>query len=197
MKNQFRTIIRQTTVIGALATCLFMVAGVLSSNVAHAATAKAVMINTAREYDFTGTGHDLTRVHQGWGRANVGEGDVIVLSIMEHHSNLVPWQLLSHVTGARLEFVDLDARGRLILDRDPLYTRAFRKCLCRVIPLGERHLRHLVSEYVAHYHGERNHQGLGNELIEQIAVNTNSGEGVVRRRARLGGVLSYYYRDAA
>jgi putative transposase len=71
------------------------------------------------------------------------------------------------------------------------------ECLCRVIPLGERHLRHLVSEYVVHYHLERNHQGLGNELIEPIPANTNSGEGVVRRRVRLGGVLSYYYRDAA
>ena len=40
------------------------------------------------------------------------------------------------------------------------------ECLDRVIPLGERHFRHTVSEYVAHYHHERNHQGLGNELIE-------------------------------
>ena len=44
---------------------------------------------------------------------------------------------------------------------------------------------------------ERNHQGLGNELIEQLAANTNGREGTVRRRGRLGGVLSYYYRDAA
>ena len=71
------------------------------------------------------------------------------------------------------------------------------ECLGRVIPLGERHLRHLVSEYGVHYHGERNHQGLGNELIEPIPANTNSGEGVVRRRARLGGLLSYYHREAA
>jgi cysteine desulfurase/selenocysteine lyase len=51
-----------------------------------------------------------------WGRASVREGDVIVLTVMEHHSNLVPWQLLSEATGARLEFVGLDAWGRLILD---------------------------------------------------------------------------------
>ncbi|MGD9048792.1 MAG: aminotransferase class V-fold PLP-dependent enzyme, partial [Anaerolineae bacterium] len=38
-----------------------------------------------------------------WGRANVGPGDVIVLSVMEHHSNLVPWQLLAQATGAQLE----------------------------------------------------------------------------------------------
>jgi len=51
-----------------------------------------------------------------WGRANVGEGDVIILSLMEHHSNLVPWQLLAQTTGARLEFVGLDPAGRLVLD---------------------------------------------------------------------------------
>jgi cysteine desulfurase/selenocysteine lyase len=51
-----------------------------------------------------------------WGRANLREGDVVVLSVMEHHSNLVPWQLLSQATGARLEFIGLDPEGRLILD---------------------------------------------------------------------------------
>ncbi len=51
-----------------------------------------------------------------WGRANVGRGDVIVLSVMEHHSNLVPWQLLAQATGARLEFIGIDPEGRLRLD---------------------------------------------------------------------------------
>jgi cysteine desulfurase/selenocysteine lyase len=51
-----------------------------------------------------------------WGRTYVGEGDVIILSVMEHHSNLVPWQLLAQATGARLEFIGLDPQGRLLLD---------------------------------------------------------------------------------
>jgi cysteine desulfurase/selenocysteine lyase len=51
-----------------------------------------------------------------WGRANVGPGDVIVLSVMEHHSNLVPWQLLAQAAGAQLEFIGLDPQGRLVLD---------------------------------------------------------------------------------
>lgn len=46
--------------------------GTVFENRCHAATAKAVIINTAKQYSFTGTGHDLTRVHQGWGTANVG-----------------------------------------------------------------------------------------------------------------------------
>jgi cysteine desulfurase/selenocysteine lyase len=50
-----------------------------------------------------------------WGRAFVGEGDVIILTVMEHHSNLVPWQLLAQKTGAQLEFIGLDPEGRLIL----------------------------------------------------------------------------------
>jgi cysteine desulfurase/selenocysteine lyase len=59
-----------------------------------------------------------------WGRAFVGAGDVIILSVMEHHSNLVPWQLLAQATGARLEFIGLDAEGRLLLeDLDQLLDR--------------------------------------------------------------------------
>ena len=58
----------------------------------------------------------INLVAYAWGRANVGEGDVIILSLMEHHSNLVSWQLLAQATGARLEFVGLDPAGRLVLD---------------------------------------------------------------------------------
>jgi cysteine desulfurase/selenocysteine lyase len=59
-----------------------------------------------------------------WGRANVGADDVIVLTEMEHHSNLVPWQLLAQAVGARLEFVGLDPQGRLRLeDLDQLLDR--------------------------------------------------------------------------
>src|SRR5258705_7960504 len=69
------------------------------------------------------------------------------------------------------------------------------ECLDRIIPLGEGHLRRAVSEYVTHYHEERNHQGLGNALIDSpAAVNDN---GRVRRLPRLGGLLSYYHREAA
>ncbi len=69
------------------------------------------------------------------------------------------------------------------------------ECLDRVIPLGERHLRRTLTKFVAHYHGERNHQGLGNELIEPLQLQKASGP--VRRRERVGGLLNYYYRAAA
>jgi hypothetical protein len=63
-----------------------------------------------------------------------------------------------------------------------------------VILLGERHLRRPIAEFVAHYHGERNHQGLGNDLIDQLQQQPACG--LVRRRQRLGGILSFYYRAA-
>ena len=44
------------------------------------------------------------------------------------------------------------------------------ECLDRLIPIGERHFRRAVAEYVEHYHGERNHQGLGNRLISGSPV---------------------------
>ena len=68
------------------------------------------------------------------------------------------------------------------------------ECLHRVIPLGERHFRQTLSEYVEHYHHERNHQGLDNKLIEGIVPNRRQGR--IRRRARLGGILNYYERAA-
>jgi putative transposase len=67
------------------------------------------------------------------------------------------------------------------------------ECLNRVIPFGERHLRRTIAEYVEHYHRERNHQGLENELIDPVA---SGCAGRVCRRPRLGGLLNYYMRAA-
>jgi hypothetical protein len=76
------------------------------------------------------------------------------------------------------------------------FVRTIREeCLDRVIPLGERHLRRTLADFVAHYHGERNHQGLDNELIDRPPW--LRADGPVRRRQRVGGFLSYYYRAAA
>ncbi len=69
------------------------------------------------------------------------------------------------------------------------------ECVGQVIPLGERHLRRIVSEYVEHYHFERNHQGLGNRLIDRPAGCLGSG-GPVECHERLGGLLRYYERAA-
>ena len=77
------------------------------------------------------------------------------------------------------------------------FVRSIREeCLSKVVPLGERHLRELVREYVAHYNGERNHQGLDNKLIEP-SEHLMAGTGRVLRRKRLGGMLNFYHRVAA
>jgi transposase InsO family protein len=68
------------------------------------------------------------------------------------------------------------------------------ECLNRVIPFGERHLRRTIAESVEHYHRERNHQGIDNELIEGAPARDHVGR--IRRRPRLGGLLNYYARAA-
>jgi putative transposase len=70
------------------------------------------------------------------------------------------------------------------------------ECFLRVVPLGEAHVRLLLHEYVEHYHCERNHQGLNNQLLQRPPP-PGSSDATVHRRARLGGLLSFYYRKAA
>jgi len=117
----------------------------------------------------------------------------------------------------------------LILDRDPLYSNAFRsmlkdaginvvrlpsrspdlnayaerfvlsvrsECLNRLVPLGEAHLRAVIHEFVAHYHRERHHQGLGGRLVAPVHQDA-SRTGPVACRERLGGILKHYHWTAA
>lgn len=64
-----------------------------------------------------GTTTALNMVAQSYGRANVGEGDEIVITYMEHHSNIIPWQQLAKDKGAVLKYVDLEEDGTLSLDK--------------------------------------------------------------------------------
>ena len=70
------------------------------------------------------------------------------------------------------------------------------ECLDRISPLGEKHLRRAIGEYLAHYHGERNHQGLDNLLLQGALAPANEN-GRVQRRERLGGLPNFYHRNAA
>ena len=70
------------------------------------------------------------------------------------------------------------------------------ECLNKIIPLGEKHLRLAIKEYMEHYHIERNHQGLGSRII-QAEENVGRSKGAIKTRSRLGGFLNYYYCDAA
>jgi cysteine desulfurase/selenocysteine lyase len=66
-----------------------------------------------------GTTESINLVAQAWGRKFIREGDVILLTVMEHHSNLVPWQLLAQQTGAQLRFVPVLDNGTLDTDQLP------------------------------------------------------------------------------
>jgi hypothetical protein len=70
------------------------------------------------------------------------------------------------------------------------------ECLNRMIFIREASLRRAVAEYIAHFHGERNHQGLNNRLIRRTRT-VAARDGVVQCRPRLGGMLNFYHREAA
>jgi len=63
-----------------------------------------------------GTTEAINLVAYAWGRSHIKEGDIIVTTEYEHHSNIVPWQLLTKEKGARLEYIGMDDDGQLILD---------------------------------------------------------------------------------
>jgi transposase InsO family protein len=98
---------------------------------------------------------------------------------------------------SRVKPVRLPAKSPNLNAHAERFVRSIREdCLDHIVPLGERHLRTVCREYVVHYHGERNHQGLGNELIEPIEPGCTRNSKVTRRQ-RLGGLLNYYEREAA
>jgi cysteine desulfurase/selenocysteine lyase len=69
----------------------------------------------------------INLVAQTWGRAHVRAGDEVLITEMEHHSNIVPWQMLCEQVGARLKVLPIDDRGELQLDRlDALLTERTR-----------------------------------------------------------------------
>lgn len=70
------------------------------------------------------------------------------------------------------------------------------ECLSHLVLFGEKSLRHVLKEYLAHYHSERNHQGIGNAVpFPNKHVSDVTGD--VVKSERLGGLLNFYYRDAA
>jgi cysteine desulfurase/selenocysteine lyase len=70
-----------------------------------------------REIIFTrGTTESINLVAHSYGRKNIGEGDEIIITEMEHHSNIVPWQMLCEEKGATLRYVPIDDQGDLLID---------------------------------------------------------------------------------
>ncbi len=71
------------------------------------------------------------------------------------------------------------------------------ECLDRMIFFGVKHLRVAISQFIEHYHRERNHQGIGNALIEHPPASPSNSVATVACRSRLGGLLKFYHRAVA
>ena len=79
--------------------------------------ANFVNVKNRQEIIFVrGTTEAINLVAYAWGRSHVNEGDIIVTTEYEHHSNIVPWQLLTQEKRAKLEYIGMDDNGELILD---------------------------------------------------------------------------------
>jgi cysteine desulfurase/selenocysteine lyase len=103
--------------LSARATALYEQARQRAADYINAASAEEVVFTS-------GTTASINLVAQAWGGKYLRDGDVILLTEMEHHSNLVPWQIIAERTGARLRFLPVNEDGTLALDQlDSLLTR--------------------------------------------------------------------------
>jgi putative transposase len=101
------------------------------------------------------------------------------------------------IASGRVKPLPLPARSPNLNAYAERWVRSVKEeCLSRVILFGERSLRRALSEYVDHFHTERNHQGKGNVLLFPLMTDRQR-EGPVQCRERLGGLLRYYHREAA
>ena len=101
------------------------------------------------------------------------------------------------LAAAGVESVRLPARSPNLNAYAERFVRTIKEsCLERMILFGEPSLRRVTREFLAHYHRERNHQGLDNRLIFPGLASTDLAA-PIERRQRLGGMLNYYYRQAA
>lgn len=84
---------------------------------ARSSVAKFIGARTPKELVFVrNTTEAINLVANTWGAANLRAGDRVLLTVMEHHSNLVPWQMIAQRTGALLDYLPIDGDGRLVLD---------------------------------------------------------------------------------
>lgn len=117
--------------------------------------------------------------------------------LIQDRSSLFTEQFRATLLSAGVESLKLPARSPNLNAYAERFVRTIKEsCLDNLILFGESSLREAVSQFVEHYHQERNHQGLENKIIRPEFVEFPAG-GSVHRRKRLGGLLNYYYRKAA
>jgi transposase InsO family protein len=130
---------------------------------------------------------------------------------MEEWGVLAPGQYLIHdrdgkycpafqqiIDAAGIKRVPLPPRSPNLNAYAERWVRSVKEeCLSRLILCGEGSLHHALTQYVAHVHHERNHQGKGNALLFPTASQDAERAGPIQCRERLGGLLKYYVREAA
>jgi Integrase core domain len=101
--------------------------------------------------------------------------------------------------GGKVKSILLPARSPNLNSYAERWVRSVKEeCLSKLILFGESSLKRALQQYEVHYHEERNHQGKENRLL--FARQTQlpgCGQGVIQCQERLGGLLNYYYREAA
>ena len=115
------------------------------------------------------------------------------LDYVEEERRILREQLDAATGGKKLSFT-ANQRRRLYAERSVKTARDER--LRHFVFFGERHLRYVIKELMAHYHRERFHQALDGQLIEKSADEARRS-GKVVCRSRLGGMLNFYHREAA
>ena len=106
-------------------------------------------------------------------------------------------EFLNMIADAGVYSVKLPARSPNLNADAERFVRSIKECcLERMILFGEESLRTAIHNFAAHYHTERNHQGLANKIIGPQAHHFGR-DGDVQRHQRWGGMLDYYYREAA
>ena len=117
--------------------------------------------------------------------------------LIHDHSSLFGDGFRMVLEGAGMESVRLPARSPNLNAFAERFVRSIKEsCLDQLILIGEASLHRATSNFLLHYHQERNHQGLENKIIRP-EFNLFPRYGAIKCRKRLGGMLRYYYREAA
>jgi len=116
--------------------------------------------------------------------------------LIHDRSPLFKREFTAILDAAGVKTIKLPPRSPNLTPHAERFVRSIKsECLNKIIFFGERQLRRAVEQFIAHYHAERNHQGLDNQLIEP-GESVGKAEGGIRCHERLGGLLRYYHRAA-
>src|SRR2546428_9652858 len=112
--------------------------------------------------------------------------------LMHDRDPLYTKEFLTMLADSKIQSVKLPPRSPNLNAHAERFVRTIKEgCLDQMIFFGEGSLRTAVREFLAHYHRERNHQGLGNRLIIPLGTAVDTA-GPIQRHARLGGMLNFY-----